>query len=433
MDLVLTNIGLLATPTGKTARKGEEQGRITIIENAAISISGGRIAYAGPAEGLSQGTGGDSSPDCEKFDCGGTLVTPGLVDCHTHLVFGGWRQKELSLKMAGAAYLDILAAGGGILSTVERTREASFDELYEKAFALLDESLSYGVTTLEAKSGYGLDLNSEVKSLEVVKKLDAEHVIDLASTFMGAHAVPKEYNDSNESRQRYIKLICEEMLPHLADMGLAGFCDVFCETGVFSLDESRAILSKAKSLGLKLKIHAEEINNLGGAILAAEMGCISAEHLIKIDEAGIKALSSSGTVAVCLPCTSFYLNESFAPAREMISQGVPVAVATDFNPGSSPNLNLQLAMNMACYKYKMTPSEILTAVTLNAAAALGRAGEIGSLEEGKLADIVIWDSKDNYLDLNYIFYRYGSNLVKTVIKGGSIVKGNEKCCCKTIP
>ena len=213
------------------------------------------------------------------------------------------------------------------------------------------------------------------------------------------------------------------MLPLIAEKGLAEFCDVFCETGVFSPDESRVILEKAKSLGLGLKMHAEEINNSGAALLAAELGCISSEHLIKINDAGIKALSASGSIAVCLPCTSFYLGESFAPAREMINQKLPLAIATDFNPGSSPNLNLQLAMNMACYRYKMTPAEILTAVTLNAAAAIGRAEEIGSLEEGKLADIVIWDSKD----LDYIFYRYGSNLVKTVIKRGQSVITRLDC------
>ena len=407
MDLVLKNIGLLATPSGKTAKKGKEQGQITLIEHAAIGIKAGRINYVGQDDGSLKGDA--------VFDCGGALVTPGLVDAHTHLVFGGWRHKEMARKLAGESYLDILKTGGGILNTVEKTREASFEDLYTKAYTLLDESLSFGVTTLEAKSGYGLDLQNEHKCLNVVKKLDAEHPMDLVSTFMGAHAVPKEYKDSRDS---FIALICEKMLPALAEEKLAEFCDVFCETGVFSLDETRAILSKAKSLGIKLKMHAEEINNTGGAILAAELGCISAEHLIKIDNPGIIALAKAGVIAVCLPCTSFYLNEGFAPAREMISQDLSVAIATDFNPGSSPNINIQLAMNMAANKYKMLPAEILTAVTLNAAASLGKTAEIGSLEAGKQADILVWDSHD----LDYIFYRYGSNLVKTVIKRGRIVK-----------
>ena len=408
VDLVLKNIGLLATPMGNNPKKGTEQSQIALIENAAVGIEAGHIVYAGPDDGSLSGG--------NVFDCAGCLVTPGLVDAHTHLVFGGWRHKEMARKLAGESYLDILKSGGGILNTVGKTREASFEELYEKTSALLDESLLFGTTTLEAKSGYGLNLQNEVKCLEVVKKLDEEHPIDLVSTFMGAHAVPNEYK---ESRDKFVNLICDEMLPVVAEKGLAEFCDVFCETGVFSLDETRTILEKAKSLCMKLKMHAEELSNSGGALLAAELGCISAEHLIKIDNVGINALSKSGVTAVCLPCTSFYINESFAPVREMIDLGVPVALASDFNPGSSPNLNMQLVMNMACYKYKMTPAEILTAVTINAAAAIGKESEIGTLEQGKQADILVWDSSD----LDYIFYRYGSNLVKTVVKRGRIVKG----------
>ena len=410
-NLLVYNIGLLATPEGSAPKSGKEQGEITQRENCHILVENGKITEIG-----------NNPPDLEqkfenyeKLDAGGGLVTPGLVDSHTHLVFGGWRHGELGLKLAGATYLEILAAGGGILNTVGKTRAASSEELFEKSYGLLDECLSHGVTTLEAKSGYGLDVENEVKCLEVIKKLDSEHSIDVVSTFMGAHAVPKEHKASPEA---YINLIRDKMLPFVAEKRLARYCDVFCEKGTFSLDESRQILEKAKSLGLELKAHAEEINNLGGAVLAAELGCVSAEHLIKIDDAGIKAMSKAGVVAVCLPCTSFYLNEDFAPAREMINAGVPVAIATDFNPGSSPNLNLQLAMNMACYKYKMTPKEILTAVTLNAAAAIGQEAVAGSLEAGKLADILVWDSKE----LDYIFYRYGSNLVKTVVKRGNIIK-----------
>lgn len=416
-NLLVYNIGCLASPEGSAAKRGRAQGEITFRKNCHILAEDGKIAEIGdnPA-GIEAGYAG-----FEKLNARGALVTPGLVDCHTHLVFGGWRHAELPLKLAGAPYLEILAAGGGILSTVEKTREASFDELFEKAYGLLDECLSLGVTTLEAKSGYGLDAANEIKCLEVIKKLDAEHQIDLVATFMGAHAVPKELR---ERRDDFITLICEKLIPLVAEKRLARFCDVFCESGAFTPAEARLILGKAESNGMKLKAHAEEITNSGGALLAAELGCVSAEHLIKIDKAGIKALSEAGTIAVCLPCTSFYLSESFAPAREMIDSDVPVAVATDFNPGSSPNLNLQLAMNIACYKYKMTPREILSAVTLNAAAAVGKAGETGSLEKGKLADIVLWNSKD----LDYIFYRYGSNLVNTVVKNGKIVRRSPQCC-----
>lgn len=410
-NLLIYNIGCLATPIGSEPKKGGEQSEISVRNNCYIMIEDGRIAGIGSdTSGLEQ-----KFKDSEKLDASGCLVTPGLVDCHTHLVFGGWRHGELGLKLEGATYLEILAAGGGILSTVKKTREASFEELFEKAYGLLDECLSFGVTTVEVKSGYGLDVENEIKCLEVIKKLALEHPVDLAATFMGAHAVPAEHK---ETRKEYIALVCDKMLPLVAEKRLARFCDIFCEKGAFSTEESRLILNKAKSLGMDLKVHAEEINNLGGAVLAAELGCISAEHLIKIDEAGIQALSKAGTVAVCLPCTSFYLNEGFSPVRDMINAGVPVAVATDFNPGSSPSLNLQLAMNMACYKYKMKPAEILTAVTLNAAAAAGRALEAGTLEAGKLADIVVWDTND----LDYIYYRYGSNLAKTVIKHGEIAK-----------
>jgi len=421
-NLLVYNIGSLASPEGSRAKKGKEQGEINLKSNCHILVQNGKIAEIG-----------DNPPgieskyrDYEIIDASGALVTPGLIDCHTHLVFGGWRHGELGLKLSGASYLEILASGGGILSTVDKTRKASFDELYEKAYAILDECLSYGVTTLEAKSGYGLDTANEAKSLEVIKKLAAEHPLDLAATFMGAHAVPREYK---EKREEYITLICEEMLPLVAEKRLADFCDVFCESGVFSPDETRVILEKAKSLGMRLKMHAEEINNSGGALLAAELGCISAEHLIKIDAAGIKALAASGTVAVCLPCTSFYLAEAFAPARDMINEGVPVAVATDFNPGSSPNLNLQFAMSIACYRYKMTPKEVLSAVTLNAAASIGKEAETGSLETGKRGDLVVWDAKE----LDYIFYRYGSNLAKTVVKNGNVCwskkqRSDSRCC-----
>jgi imidazolonepropionase len=419
-SLLIYNIGCMATPYGSSAKKGKEQGELKFRSNCHILVENGRISDIG-----------DNPPgietryrNYEALDAKGKLVTPGLIDCHTHLVFGGWRHKELSMKLAGTAYLDILAAGGGILSTVEKTREASFDELFDKAYSLLDECLLYGVTTMEAKSGYGLDTKNEVKILEVIKRLNSEHHIDLTSTFMGAHAIPKEFQDS---REKYIALICDEMLPQIADKRLTDYCDVFCETGVFSIEETRAILERADSLGMLLKMHAEEINNSGGALLAAEMRCISAEHLIKIDEAGIKALADSGTIAVCLPCTSFFLNEDFAPVREMINQELAVAIATDFNPGSSPNLNLQLAMNIACYKYKMTPIEILNAVTINAAAAIGRETETGSLEPGKLADILVWDAPGaGTQDLDYILYRYGSNLVNTVIKNGKRFDNSDR-------
>jgi len=405
MDILLTNIGQLATPQGTQARKGKAQREIQLIKSAAIGIEKGKIAYAGPMD--------DSLSGEKTIDCTGRLVTPGLVDAHTHLVFGGWRQYELALKLEGATYLDILKQGGGILSTVRQTRAATEDELVAKCKGLLDDMLRHGTTTCECKSGYGLSLEEECKQLRVTRRLQKETPMDLVSTFLGAHAIPDEYKDN---REEFIRLVCDVMIPKVAADKLAEFCDVFCETAVFTPAETRVILEKAKAAGLGVKAHVDEIDPIGGAELAASASCISAEHLIQASDQGIRDMAAAGTIAVLLPATSFYLDKPFARARRMIDEGVAVAVATDFNPGSSPNLNIQFPMNLACLKYRLTPGEALTAVTLNAAAALNRSGSVGSLEVGKQADIVIWDAPD----LEYIFYRYGSNLVHSVIKNGSV-------------
>ena len=415
MDLLLKNIGLLATPVGTKTLKGKAQEKILLIENATVGIKNGCIAFAGKQ--------GDNTIDepinaTLTIDCKGKLVTPGLVDAHTHLVFGGWRQKELALKQKGMSYLDILKSGGGILSTVEHTREASVEELIKKGKALLSEILDLGVTTCEIKSGYGLTTNDELKQLRVIRALNEKQPIDLVSTFMGAHAVPKEYK---ENRKGYIDLIISEMLPAVANEDLAEFCDIFCETAVFTPEESCRILNEARKYGMTPKIHADEIDPIGGAETAAEVGAISAEHLIQASDEGIKALAQKDVIAVLLPATSFYLEKPYARARDMINADVAVAIATDFNPGSSPGLNIQLAMNLACLKYKMTPAETLTAVTLNGAAAINRAKTCGSIETGKQADLVIWDAPD----LDYIFYRFGSNLVHTVIKNGVVVRAKK--------
>ena len=404
-QLLVKHIGMLATPEGKAARRGKAQGEIRVLKDAWVLIRDGVIAEIG--------TGDRDVPGAEVIDAGGALVTPGLVDAHTHLVFGGWRQNELGLKLHGATYLDILAMGGGILSTVNATRAATEEALYDKAREALDEMLSLGVTTVEAKSGYGLDLENELKQLRVIRRLAEEHPMDVAATFLGAHAVPTEYK---ADRQAYIRFLCEEVIPAVAKEGLAEFCDVFCETGVFSAEESRVILEAGKKWGLIPKIHADEIDPIGGSELTSEVGAISAEHLIVCPPAGIAAMAKAGTVACCLPATSFYLGSTFAPVRAMIEAGVPVAMASDFNPGSCPSLNLQFVMNLGCLKYRMTPEEVLTAVTLNGAAAIRRADQLGSLEVGKQGDLVIWNAPD----LNYICYRMGSNLVRTVIKKGRL-------------
>ena len=401
--MIVKNIGMLATPEGKTARRGPEQGQIRVLKDAYVEIEDGLVTKIG--------TDAPDETGAQVIDAGGKLVTPGLVDAHTHLIFGGWRQNELGLKLHGATYLDILAMGGGILSTVNATRAATEEELTEKAREALDEMLSLGVTTVEAKSGYGLDMDNELKQLRAIRRLNETHPADLVSTFLGAHAVPKEYK---ADREGYIRLLCEELIPAVAEEKLAEFCDVFCETGVFSAQESQTILKAGKRYGLIPKIHADEIDPIGGSQLTEAVGAISAEHLIVCPPEGIAAMAKAGTVACLLPATSFYLGSTFAPARAMIEKGVAVAMASDFNPGSCPSLNLQFVMNLGCLRYRLTPEEVLTAVTLNGAAAIRRADRLGSLEVGKQGDLVIWNAED----LNYICYRMGSNLVNTVIKKG---------------
>lgn len=406
--LVIKNIGLLATPLGNSAQGGKAQGEIQYLTNAWLEAEGGIITAVGtgtvPAAVLAE-------PNI--IDAGGALVTPGLIDAHTHLVFGGWREHELSMKRQGVPYLEILAKGGGILSTVRSTRSATQEELEDKAEEILREMLALGVTTCEAKSGYGLDTETELKQLRAAASLNKKQPVELVSTFLGAHALPQEYK---EDRAGYIRLLTEELIPQVAKEGLAEFCDVFCETGVFTAEESEAILRAGQAHGMGAKIHADEIDAIGGSTLAGNIGAISAEHLIAADEAGIQAMAKGGTVAVLLPATSLYLGKPYAPARAMIDAGVPVATASDFNPGSCPSFNLQLVMDLACWGYKLTPAEALTAVTLNAAAAINRADRLGTVEPGKQADLVIWKT-DN---LDYLFYRFGQNLAKTVIKNGKV-------------
>ncbi len=405
--VLVSNIGMLATPKGNAARCGEEQGKIEILKNAWVLIEDGVIAAVGT--GSPEGADG-----AEVIDAEGKLVTPGLVDAHTHLIFGGWRQNELGLKLHGATYLEIQNAGGGIQSTTNATRSASKEELRAKAEKALDEMMGFGTTTVEAKSGYGLATEHELKALQVIRELDDRHPMDLVATFMGAHLVPAEYKNDREA---YVRLVCEEMMPAVREQGIAKFCDVFCEADTFTVEESRRILEAGLKYGLRPKIHADEIEAIGGSRLAGEIGAISAEHLIVCPPEGIDALAKGGVIACLLPATSFNLGAVFAPARDMVKAGVPVAMATDFNPGSCPCLNMQFVINLGCLKYKLTPEEVLTAVTLNGAAAIGMADRVGSVETGKQGDLVIWDAPD----LDYICYRVGSNLAGTVIKKGAVV------------
>lgn len=401
MKTLIRNIGLLATPEGFCARRGPAQGQLRLLKNAWVLAEDGIITAVGQSE-----------PPCgaeQIIDGAGRLATPGLADAHTHLIFGGWRQDELADKLHGVPYLDILARGGGILSTVRATRAATEAELLEKGRRALLEMQRFGVTACEAKSGYGLETETELRQLRVIRQLGQECAMDLAPTLLGAHALPPEYQ---ADREGYLRLLCEEMIPRAAAEGLARFCDVFCEEGVFTVEEARRILLAGKAHGLLPKLHADEIHPIGGSQLAGELGAVSAEHLIVCPEEGMERMARGGVIACLLPCTSLYLGASFAPARRLVEKGVAIAIATDFNPGSCPCLNLQLAMSLGCLYYRLTPEEVLTAVTLNGAAAMGLAGRLGSVEPGKQCDLALWDAPD----LNYLCYRMGSNLCASVIK-----------------
>lgn len=407
-DTLLVNIAQLLPMTASKPKAGEEMSELEVIENGAVGMTDGKITFIGRTEEV------DFSKAKTVIDCKGKLVTPGLVDPHTHLVFAGSREHELALKQQGVPYLEILKRGGGILSTVRATRVASEEELLEKAIFHANRMLTLGTTTVEAKSGYGLDKETEKKQLVVAKRLNQEHPIDVVPTFLGAHAIPEEYKGNSVGFLQEML----NMLDELKEEKLAEFVDIFTETGVFSVDESREYLKAVKEKGFKLKIHADEIDPLGGAELAAELGATSADHLVGTSDEGIVAMAEAGTVAVLLPGTTFYLNkDSFARGRKMIEEGCIVALATDFNPGSSPTENLQLIMTIAALKLRLTPEEIWNAVTVNSAYAIGRFEEAGQLAIGRNADVVIWDVPNYY----YIPYHYGVNHVNTVFKNGRIV------------
>jgi len=397
-------------------RTKEQMQEIAIVENGSVLIEEDRIVAVGALEQLEV-----DFPELVKkattIDASGKVVMPGLVDCHTHLVHGGTREEEFNMRLNSSTYMEIMNTGGGIHATTKRTRETSFDELYEKTRKHLDIFLKHGVTTVEAKSGYGLDWETEKKQLEVAKKLQATHDMDVISTFMGAHAVPRDYKGREDE---FVDVLIHEMLPKVAELELAEFNDVFCEKGVFTPEQSERILEAGKALGLTPKIHADEIEPYKGAELAAEVGAISAEHLLVASDEGIQKMAEAGTIAVLLPGTAFFLRAPFARGRLMIDEGVPVAISTDFNPGSSPTMSLPFIMNLACMHMEMTLEEVLTATTINAAYAVNRGEQIGSLEVDKKADVIILDVA-NYKQLQYF---YGMNHTNTVIKNGQVVVQN---------
>lgn len=396
-------------------RRKETMNELEIIEDGSIWIEHGIIQAVGKTKDLEEKYAARAH-EAKVTDASGYLVTPGLVDPHTHVVFGGSREGEFEKRLQGVSYMDIMNAGGGIHATTKMTREATEEELIAQTLPRLDSFLAHGVTTIEGKSGYGLDQENELKQLRVMQALKEEHVIDIIPTFMGAHAVPGEFKGREDA---FVDLIINEMLPIVAKEGLAKFNDVFCEVGVFTPEQSARILEAGKQYGLIPKIHADEIEPYGGAELAAKVGAISAEHLLKASEKGMEKMAEAGTIACLLPATALYLREQAAEGRKMIDKGVPVAISTDCNPGSSPTTSMPLVMNLACISMQLTPAEALTAATYNAACAINMQDQVGSLEVGKQGDIVLWDV-ENYQKLQYLF---GVNHAKKVWKKGVQVVG----------
>lgn len=406
-DLLIENIGELVTVAG-TTRKGREAMRdIRVLSGpASVLIRDGKIAYAGP------------SADCptvesgvERVDAKGHSVLPGLVDSHTHLVFGGFREDEFQWRLAGESYMSIMEKGGGIAATTTATREASAEELTEAALLHLRSMLRMGVTTMEAKSGYGLDKETELRQLEVAKRLDEMQPIDVISTYLGAHDIAPEYQGDPDG---YIDFIIREMLPLVKERGLARNVDIFTEKNVFDLEQSHRLLTAARDMGFATKMHADEIYPLGGAGLAADLGCLSADHLLKISDKDIDKMAKSHTVSTLLPLTAFSLMDDYAPARKMIDAGCAVALASDLNPGSCFSCSIPLMIALATIYMHMSVEEAVTALTINAATALGLQDEIGSIEEGKAGDVVIL----RYPSYKFLSYHFGMNIVETTVKGG---------------
>ena len=398
---VLRNIGQLATCPAGTAQ--QDAG---LIDDAALVFDRTGILWAGLESELPETLAAH-----ESTDCGGRLVIPGLIDCHTHLCFGGWRGDEFEMRLQGRSYQEIAAAGGGIRSTVAATRANPPGQLLDKALLSLKGMLELGVTTVECKSGYGLEATTEIKQLEIYRELNGLQPVELIPTFLGAHMVPDEYR---HKRKEYVRLLCDQLIPEVSSRGLARFCDVFIEEGAFTILEARKILDAARAAGLGLKVHADQLSTGGGAQLAAELAAVSAEHLEYADTEGIRALAKAGTVAVSLPLASLYLNERYLPARKMLAAGVRVAVATDFNPGSAPSYHLPLAMTLACLNQKMTPQEVLKGATAVAARAVAKEHRIGSLLPGYEADIAIIDAPN----VNHWLYHFRANACCAVIKSG---------------
>ncbi len=412
MNLIITNIGQLVSvaSNGAAVKIGREMRDIGVIENAAVIIEDGIITYAGPKDKMPL-----PKKDIDILDADGRVALPGFIDAHTHACFSGGREKEFAQRCEGISYQQIAEQGGGILNTVRSVQTSTRKELKKKTDHHLDSMLRLGTTTVEIKSGYGLTMEDEVKMLEAIDDVRKEHYCDVVPTFLPAHAVPPEFSGKKDD---YIQLVVDKMIPYVAKRKLAGSCDVFCEREYFTIEETKKILTTAKSFGMKIKIHAEELSNTGGAELGVELGALSVDHLEHISDRGIESLAASSTVAVLLPGVSFFLNHDYASARKLIDAGAVVALATDFNPGSCMCRSMPMMMSIACTQMRMTPEEAITASTLNAAAALGMSQNYGSIEVGKKGDIILF-SIPNYI---YVPYHFGENHIWRMIKNGTILE-----------
>jgi len=413
MSLLVRGANQVVSPIGDRARRGAEISILETIPRGVVRCEDEVIVFVGTEEEHAQ----RFAPAEEVLDADGGCVLPGFVDPHTHPVWAGSREDEFDRRLRGETYMEIARSGGGINATVRATRAASSEELLTATLRRLDRFLLHGTTTLEAKSGYGLDLETEVRMLEVIHRADAVHPVDLHPTCLAAHEVPAEHRDHPEI---WVRRLIDEIHPEIARRGLAEAVDVFCEEGVFDLEQTRRLLADAPGYGWKIHLHADELTPLGGAELAVELGALSADHLMCVTPAGIAALASSDTVAVLLPGTSFFLRSAYAPARELVDAGCAVALATDCNPGSSPTESMPAILALACLGMGLGLAEALTAATLNAAAAIGRAHELGSLEEGKRADLIVLGASTYH----HLVYHYGVNPVQHVVKAGKVVVQN---------
>lgn len=414
-NLIIKNASQVVTCSGFSGKHGKEMADLHVIENGTVIVTGGIISHLlRPGEKIPV-----NQSAYTVIDATGKALLPGFVDPHTHFVFGGYREEEFSWRMRGDSYMDIMNRGGGIVNTTRATRDASEEELTESGKRRLDAMMRLGITTVEGKSGYGLDRETELKQLRVMRRLNETHPVDVVPTFMGAHAVPAEWKGKEDD---FIDFNINEMFPIVAREKLAEAVDIFCEKGVFSVDQSRRYLTAAREQGFLLKIHADEIAPLKGAELAAEMRCLSADHLLQASDEGIRAMSESGVVATLLPLTAFSLREAYARGREMIDAGCIVALATDLNPGSSFTASAPLLMAIACIYMRLTPEEAVTAFTINSAAAINRADRIGSIDVGKQGDLILLQ----FPSYKFLPYHVGMNIVETVIKRGEIVADNNR-------